>query len=118
MAYRSEVALALTKKAVHYFDKRMSRLKDNSAVLALFNSADAHTVDKDTGAEMWHWNYTKWNPKAYDDCKIVESIIYDLPADEFKFYRLGDYMDDHEDLGRFYDNPFNLGVRRYIDYNA
>lgn len=118
MSMRCEVAFALTKKAAHYFDKRMSRLKDNSDVLALLNSADNYSVDKATGAKMWHWNSIKWNAKAYDDCKIVESIIHDLPADEYKFYRLGAYMDDHEEIGLFYNNPFNLGVQRYIDYNA
>lgn len=118
MFSRSEVALALTKKAASYFDKRLSRLNDNRSVLELFDSADNHSVDKVTGAEMWHWNHTNWNPKMFDNCKIVEGIIHDLPVEEYKFFRLGDYMDDHEDWGHFYNNPFNLGVHRYIDYNA
>lgn len=116
MAYRSDVALVLTKSGVEQFKNALAKVDNEIATDAdaLLNSADDHRIDEKTGAEMWYWEWIKWNP-IYPECRCIEDAFFDLPREEYLFCCLGEEIEDNQEDGYFTDNPFDVEFVRYIN---
>jgi len=101
MSYRSEVVLAI--KSQHY----QKLLAQNFGL----DDADTH-VTMDEG-HLFYWSWVKW----YDE--PMEMFLNDeIEYDDFLLIRLGEKFGDKEDLGGWWDNPFDLGVCQYLEFTG
>ena len=46
--------------------------------------------------------------------KIIKDFFDDIASEDFLWLRMGEFDDDIEKLGSFYNNPFNLSIKREI----
>jgi hypothetical protein len=114
MGYRSEVALAVSAKALPHLMAKLATCE--KALNMVFN--DACHLDTDyrgEGALMVKWDYLKWYD-SYEEIKCIESFMdtmdnltSDIDGDcdeEYRFCRIGENMDDIEERG--YLESFNI----------
>ena len=117
MGYISDIGLALTQEAVQTLNKKLNALDKNSEACSVitdfFAYADKHFEDTGSGSEGYLWEYVKWY-QEFPDVSFIENLLTELDWSDFLFVRIGDDLDDIETRGGFWDNPFNLGVRRSI----
>lgn len=118
MGYRSDVALCLTSSGVGSFNKALAGIKASgfrNELQALFDAADSHFADPDTGADLWAWTGIKWYPD-YEDVGFIETFLNNLCDEDYLFIRIGESDDDSEILGSFHDNPFGMYLSRTIEF--
>ena len=114
MGYRSEVALAVSAKALPHLMAKLATC--DKALKMVFN--DACVLDTDfrgAGALMVKWDDLKWY-NSYEEIKCIESFMdamdgmtsdIDGDCDEhYRFCRIGENMDDVEERGYF--DSFNV----------
>ena len=87
----------------------MSDVKD------LLNYPDAHFIDVNTGSELWYWTWLKWYVD-YSDVSFIENTLQDMDAADYLFIRIGDDSDDNDIQGDFWENPFDMGFSRSIEF--
>ena len=111
MGYRSNIALAMSKKVKNEFYRKLASEKVNNEtrkeVKSLFESATQHLTDPDTGAEVWYWSDLKWY-QGYSDVDFIEGVLSELNDDEFYFVRVGEDYEDNDIRGWWSDNPFGI----------
>lgn len=121
MGYRSNVALAMSKKVKDDFSHKLSseNVSDEvrKEVKSLFDNADQHLTDPDTGAEAWYWSDLKWY-LGYPDVDFIEGVMAELDDDEFYFVRVGESCDDNDIQGYWADNPFGITFCREIVFDC
>ena len=121
MGYYSEVALCLNKNA---HDKMLEKLETQDEdtkthVQDLLKDAQKFVFDGDT---LYHWLWVKWYD--YFPCVgFIEKVLGELPDDyeateQYKFMRVGEELEDNEERGSYYENPFDAEVGRSIIFNA
>lgn len=95
MGYRSDVGLALTKNGVDTLHTKLDsqEVSDElrSKVNNLLGHSDEHYTDKDTGAEIWYWEWIKWyggDCVYYEDIKFIEDTLKSLDDDDYRFIRM------------------------------
>lgn len=117
MGYYSETGLALTNEGCKLLKAELNKSdpKLQEEVKILFDYANEHGLDKESGAEIWKWDYLKWytgDPKYYPDIDFLDNFIKNLDEEEYYFIRIGESYDDTEVLGGFYENPFDFELAR------
>ncbi len=106
MGYRSDVALAIRASAA----REILADPDSAQVLS---EADKNLSDD--GALLFHWEEIRWD--SYDkETGALMGLLADLDYDDFLFIRLGEDDEDTEILGGWWDNPFDLGYVRRIEF--
>ena len=117
MGYRSNVGLCLSKNGVSLLKQKLGKLdwKTMSDVKDLLNYPDAHFIDVDTGCELWYWTWLKWYVD-YPDVSFIENTLLDMDTEDFLFIRIGDDSDDNDIQGDFWENPFDMGFSRSIEF--
>lgn len=107
MGYRSQVALCV--RAVH-----KAAMMTNPNVVNCLSDADDKLEDED--GVLYHWGCVKW----YDDYANVDALmkfLSDLDEyDDFLFIRLGEEDADTDIQGGWWDNPFDMGYARRIEF--
>ena len=117
MGYRSDVGLALSKSGAIRLQEKLNTLDKNSEtyfnVTNLLEYTHSHRKHEESGAELYLWDYLKWYDN-YSDVRFIEDLMGELEDEEFLFLRLGEDMNDNEEKGSFWDNPFQLSILRTI----
>ena len=117
MGYRSDVGLALSKVGAVSLQKKLVALDQDSEtffkVTELLKYAHKHMKHEETGSELYLWDYLKWYD-SYSDVRFIEDLMGELEDEEFLFLRIGEDMNDNEEKGSFWDNPFELSILRTI----
>ena len=72
-----------------------------------------HQKHEESGAELFLWDYLKWYDN-YPDVRFIEDLMNELESDDFLFLRIGEDMNDNEEKGSFWNNPFALSILRTI----
>lgn len=117
MGYRSDVGLALSKAGVGRLQEKLATLDKDSEtffnVTELLKYARKHMKHEESGAEQYLWDYLKWYD-SYSEVRFIEDLMGELVDEEFLFLRIGEDMNDNEEKGSFWDNPFELSILRTI----
>lgn len=117
MGYRSDVGLALTKEAVITLHHKLSKMDKNSVayqnVIDMLTYPEKHHTDTDSGAEVYLWSSQKWY-HGYPEIDFFEQLMDSLDPEQYFFCYIGENLDDAEERGEFWDNPFDLGILRTI----
>ena len=117
MGYRSDIGLALTKEGSSRLQEKLNSLDKSSDIFSnvttLLEYAHKHQKHEKSGAELFLWDYLKWYDN-YPDVRFFEDLMGELEWDDFLFLRIGEDMNDNEEKGSFWDNPFELSILRTI----
>ena len=117
MGYRSDVGLALSKSGAIRLQEKLAALDKDSDVFfnvtELLKYARKHVKHEETESELYLWDYLKWYDN-YFDVRFIEDLLGELEDEEFLFLRIGEDMNDNEEKGSFWDNPFELSILRTI----
>ena len=117
MGYRSDVGLALSKSGALRLQEKLNALDKTSEsyiqATNLLEYAHKHQKHDESGAELFLWDYLKWY-EHYPDVHFMEALMNELESDDFLFLRIGEDMNDNEERGNFWDNPFELTILRTI----
>ena len=121
MGYRSDVGLALSKKAVTELKKRLDALDNNSneqtTIRELMEYAQSHYPDKNSEDEVYYWEWLKWY-SDFPDVSFIERLMADLEVEDYLFFRVGEEIGDIEIKGEFWDNPFEFNILQTITLEA
>lgn len=117
MGYYSDTALALTGKGVDTLNKKLAAPETSEEirkeVQGLLSQADSHYTDSNSGAEVWHWAWSKWYSN-FPEVAFVESLMAEIDEEDYRFIRIGEDYDDTEVRGGFWENPFGMELTRNI----
>jgi len=117
MGYRSDVGLALSKAGADRLQEKLNSLDKDSEIFfnvtELLEYAYKHMKHEQTGSELYLWDYLKWYD-SFPDVRFFEDLMNELESDDFLFLRIGEDMNDNEERGSFWDNPFELSILRTI----
>ena len=109
MGYRSEVAIAFTDHAVRLLNAIMEH---ESAMRTLVGECE-NTInmnEEDKGGKL-HWCDIKWY-EGYPEIDRMESLLQQIPDEDYHFIRLGEESHDIEERGGFYGS--DMYVQRAI----
>ena len=112
MGYYSDVALVLSAHATAKLFKYTKSKPQNNINTNLINHPEKHLKDS-SGAEFFYWESVKWY-EDFPEVQWIEKFINSLKQDEYLFIRVGELIDDVEELGTFYSNPFDVRFSRQI----
>lgn len=128
MGYYSDVAVAFTEEGYGQFKKQFTELLNvhrentNKDYLEEFVNKVNNPVhvaeDKSVLLSFKNYKWYEYDPKDYPEIYSFQNAINNLDDEDFLFIRIGEETDDNEILGNYYDNPFELGIRREIAYTA
>lgn len=79
----------------------------------LLSQADSHYSDSNSGAEVWHWAWSKWY-SHFPEVAFVESLMDEMDEEDYRFIRIGEDYDDTEVRGGLWENPFDMELSRNI----
>ena len=117
MGYRSDVGLALSKAGAFRLYEKLNFLDKNSdsyiQTTNLLEYAHKHQKHEKSGAELFLWDYLKWYD-SFPEIRFFENLMGELEWDDFLFLCIGEDMNDNEEKGSFWDNPFELTILRTI----
>lgn len=112
MGYYSDVALVLSAHATAKLLTYMKNKPQNNININLINHPEKHLKDS-SGEELFYWESVKWY-EDFPEVQWIEKFINSLKQDEYLFIRVGEFIDDVEELGTFYSNPFDVRFSRQI----
>ena len=112
MGYRSDVAVALSKKAAARLKAKLKATKDKDKRY-LFDHVDAHDTSESTGQELWLRRNVKWY-KGYTEVDFVTGFLNSLDEDDYLCIIVGEATCDVEITGNFWQNAFGLDVATSI----
>ena len=112
MGYYSDVVLVLSAHATAKISTYTKRTPKNNTNTRLINHPKKHLVDS-SGAELFYWNSVKWY-EDFPEVQWIEKFINYLKQEEYLFIRVGEFIDDVEEQGTFYSNPFDVRFSRQI----
>lgn len=125
MGYYSNVGIALSKEGYekfikHYNDTFSYRQNEFESDLRYYEEEKKKMNNPEHVAEdgsvFYHFPEIKWYEGAYPEIQIIMSSLFQLDEDEYLYIRLGENIDDIEERGYFYDNPFSFGIQRYLNF--
>ena len=111
MGYRSDVAIAMTKKAAELLKTKLAEATPDQRYL--LDNPDLYEVDSKTEEALWRWHYVKWY-EEFAEVAFIDNVLKELSDDDYLFIRLGENYDDIELRGDFWGNVFELGVSTAI----
>lgn len=122
MGYRSDVGLCLSAEGMAELDKALATLDASNDYEAdmkgyIHDLFKPDLAKKDaSGAAAWLWPDLKWY-SDYEDVQFVETFLKSLDEDYYYFLRIGEDIDDTEEQGWFWDNPFGMRLERSIQFD-
>ena len=122
MGYRSEVAIglsdpgarlliALANHDTELFDLikhadnnglKISRLKDDGPPQTKMN----FEPDQDYGCTLY-WGSLKWYD-GYPDIDAMNTFLASIPAEDYRFVRIGEETEDLEEHGQYYESDIHI----------
>ena len=117
MSEYSNVGICLTNTGRLALDSKIHALEAGDEktrhIRNLLNIADTKLDDEESGAVAWLWDSVKWY-MDYDDVSFIEKLLQELDDTEYLFIRIGEFNDDTDIRGTFWDNPFSMNLIRGI----
>lgn len=122
MGYRSDIGLCLSARGMEELNKALAALdagtdctqEEKTWIHELFTCpAPKNSAD---GAGAWAWDGLKWYTD-YRDVQWVEDFLNGLNEEDYYFLRIGDDIDDTEERGWLWDNPFGMRLVRSIQFD-
>lgn len=117
MGYRSDIGLSLTKEGADRLQDKLNALDKSSDIFSnvttLLEYAHKHQKHEESGAELLLWDYLKWYD-SFPEVRFFEDLMSELEPEDFLFLRIGEDINDNEEKGSFWDNPFELTILRTI----
>lgn len=110
MGYRSEVAVAVKKEC---YEALVAGYSDESKknIEELISYGEKH--ENEYGI-LLHWQDIKWY-SDYDDIAAFMKSLKNIDDKDWYMIRIGDDSDDTEINGCWWDNTFDLSVRREMN---
>jgi hypothetical protein len=109
MGYCSNVALCLSPKGEAQLQEALSSQNPEVRDFVEQYADQAFQCD---GASLRIWYAQKWDADFNDCATFVDEFVSQLSFTDFRFYKIGEYLDDIEDSGGYFDNPFRFHVVR------
>ena len=103
MYFRTEVALALSKKGVEVMHRLMSGNEDFYVLLG----KALHKVHGDSGTEIWYWDSSMWFNE--DIMPFIDSILRNLDNRDYKFVWIDADLKGFTDIG-ILNMPYRLRI--------
>ncbi|MBQ3170574.1 MAG: hypothetical protein IJB53_01430 [Mailhella sp.] len=119
MGYKSDVGVVLSQdghEALKSLLNTLGRSADAKALRSFLASAAIRRVETKSKSAVWLWKNVNWNEDV-SPCPAVfllAQLLRSLPLEAYRFVRLGEYLDDAEDHGKFQESPFRLRIAREI----
>ncbi len=118
MGYRSDVCIALTRQGREALKLLLTSLgrTEAKALRGFLSAADFHRVDTKTKAAVWLWRNIKWYEESETLPEVYQlaQLLRGLALEDYRFLRLGEYPDDVEDQGQFWNTLFDMHIVREI----
>lgn len=116
MGYRSDVCLCLKKSILHEFDVRLVQSEpDKSETVSAFMKTAESITNNASGDRLWFWRDVKWD-LDFAEVAFIEAFMDEVPQTDYLFIRVGDYIEDNEIRGWYYQNNFDLRLKRTIEF--
>lgn len=115
MGYYSDIAFVLSPEAAQKLDHLLRQEAEDSDNTQAIRYAET-TRESADGSRLYYWDLVKWYPE-FPEIAWIEDFRDSLPSDDFLFIRLGEYLNDVEELGTYYGNPFGVSVHREITFH-
>lgn len=109
MGYRSDIAFVVKRSAFADMWRQ-----DADAMTKVTDYAS--TILKKDDSVLVLWNSVKWYD-SYDEIGNFERLVSNLDNEDYYFLRLGENNDDTEELGGYWDNPFDTSISRSLNYS-
>ena len=112
MGYRSDVIVVLRNDVV--IPEEVQK--------AFFEDCEFKLIGSFEGHQCFIRNQIKWYADSagendyYHHVWIVDQFLKNLEYEQYRFFRIGEDSDDIEYEGGFYEEPFNIGIRREFYY--
>ena len=113
MGYRSEAVLVVSKKAMPHFMAIVGTGPEGLDLCFRGHDTMKKDYDGEEGAMLFHWSGIKWR-NDYAGVAAVNSFLtkmcdlecedYNEWAYEYRFVRMGEEMDDNEQLGAGFED--------------
>ena len=103
MYFRTEVALALSKKGVEVMHRLMN---DHEDFYVLLGKA-LHKVHGDSGTEIWYWDSSVWFNE--DIMPFIDDILRNLDNRDYKFVWIDGDLKGFTDIG-ILSTPYRLRI--------
>lgn len=122
MGYRSDIGICLSTNGMEELKKALTALDAGTAcsqeektwIHELFTCPAPKSSPYGAGA--WSWDGLKWYTD-YRDVQWVEDFLGSFNDEDYYFLRIGDDIDDTEERGYFWDNPFGMSLSRSIHFD-
>ena len=118
MGYRSDVCIALTRQGREALKQLLTSLgrTEAKALRSFLSVADFHRMDTKSKAAVWLWKNIKWYEESETLPEVYQlaQLLRGLALEDYRFLRLGEYPDDVEDQGQFWNTPFDMHIVREI----
>lgn len=112
MGYYSDIAIVLSPAAAAALRHNVLQATEDKQIIEEFIAhTDLHTLDPETGAELFLWLSRKWY-SAFPEVEFWQGFLETLPLEDYHFLRLGEDAGDIEESGALY--AFGLYVRQKI----
>ncbi|MFA5049168.1 MAG: hypothetical protein WC516_09150 [Patescibacteria group bacterium] len=108
MGYRSDAVLVITRELYN-------EVVQLFGVKELLDDAERHEKDN---CFLFFWGSIKWGGNNVESLFEFLGNNFDTAYENYLFCRTGEEMDDNEEGGGWYDNPFNCRIVRLIDWDS
>jgi len=106
MGYRSEVAIAFTDGAVRLLNAIIEHEPSLAKLVEDANYSDINENPDDLGGKL-HWDYIKWY-EDYEEIMVMETILTQIPDDDYHLIRLGEETSDIDERGHFFSSDMHV----------
>lgn len=121
MGYSSQVGIAIANKLNTKITEELAllRLSDPEKVECvdeLLGYAKKH-VDNKSGDVLYYFNWLKWDHHHNERPESVFiNLLMDLDEEQGRFYVciIGEELEDIQEFGSYYENPFEMQISRRI----
>ncbi len=126
MGYYSDVALCLSLAGAQKLEdelakvrmlKNMENQEDMEQIESFFDSSALKVESED--AVLYVWKRLKWYehmPAEFPHIHFTQDFVNQLEPQDFLFMRIGEEIEDIEEKGMYFDNPFEARLSLKIEF--
>ena len=126
MGYYSDVALCLSLAGAQKLEdelakvrmlKNMENQEDMEQIESFFDSSALKVESED--AVLYVWKRLKWYEHMaaeFPHIRFMRDFVNQLEPQDFLFMRIGEEIEDIEEKGMYFDNPFEARLSLKIEF--
>lgn len=127
MGYYSDVACVFTQEGYEKFKEIFSKkikkywedypYKDTSRLDIMENNMLNYSMISPEGFVLLEKKDEKWyeDSEYFPDVRAFMTALSELDEDSYKYLRTGEDIEDNEELGELYNEPFGIEIVRRIE---